>query len=111
SLGEYSALVAFGALGLEDAVRIVRARGLFMQEAVPVGQGTMAAILGLSVEGVAEACAEIQGEIPGRVVVPANINGRDQVVIAGHADAVEAAGARCKAKGARRALPLDVSAP
>jgi [acyl-carrier-protein] S-malonyltransferase len=108
SLGEYSALVAAGALSLADAVVAVRRRGQYMQEAVPVGQGAMAAILGLDLAGIEAACAEAtQGE----VVSPANINGPGQVVIAGHAAAVERASVLCKARGAKRAIPLPVSAP
>ncbi len=111
SLGEYSALVASGALSLQDAVRVVRARGSFMQDAVPAGEGAMAAILGLDPRLVAEACKEAQAQEPGRVVEPANYNSPEQTVIAGHADAVDRAIAACKARGAKRALPLPVSAP
>ena len=111
SLGEYSALVAAGALSLSDAVRAVRARGTFMQEAAPPGEGAMAAILGLDPVLVAEACKEAQSQEPGRVVEPANYNSPEQTVIAGHADAVDRAIAACKARGAKRALPLPVSAP
>ncbi len=108
SLGEYSALVAAGALGLADAVKAVRARGTFMQEAVPAGVGAMAAVLGLPPEQVAALCAEAaQGE----VVSCANFNEPAQTVIAGHAKAVERAGELLKAAGARRVLPLPVSAP
>ena len=108
SLGEYSALVAAGALPLADAVVAVRRRGQYMQEAVPVGRGAMAAILGLELAAIEKACAEAaQGE----VVSPANINAPGQVVIAGHAGAVERASALCKAAGAKRAVPLPVSAP
>ena len=108
SLGEYSALVAAGALTLCDAVRTVRRRGEYMQEAVPVGQGAMAAILGLELAAVEAACAEAaQGE----VVSPANVNSTGQVVIAGHVAAVDRAVERCKAAGAKRALRLPVSAP
>jgi [acyl-carrier-protein] S-malonyltransferase len=108
SLGEWSALVAAGSLPLADALRTVRLRGQYMQEAVPVGQGAMAAILGLDLPGVEEACREAaQGE----VVEPANVNSPDQIVIAGHATAVERASAACRARGARRAVPLPVSAP
>lgn len=108
SLGEYSALVAVGALSLEDAVRAVRARGRFMQEAVPAGVGAMAAILGLDPEKVKLACEETAGA---EVVAPANYNSPEQTVIAGHAGAVERASARCKELGAKRAVPLPVSAP
>lgn len=108
SLGEYSALAAVGALGIGDAVRAVRARGTFMQESVPEGQGAMAAILGLEPERVRAACAEVaQGE----VLSPANYNSPEQTVIAGSAAAVERAMAKCKELGAKRALPLPVSAP
>jgi [acyl-carrier-protein] S-malonyltransferase len=108
SLGEYSANVAAGTLDFADAVRIVRRRGQYMQEAVPVGQGAMAAILGLDADLVRQACEEAaQGEVVG----PANINGAGQVVIAGASNAVQRAAERAKALGARRALPLPVSAP
>jgi [acyl-carrier-protein] S-malonyltransferase len=108
SLGEWSALVAAGSLSLADAVRTVRLRGQLMQEAVPVGEGAMAAILGLELGGVEEACREAA---EGQVVEPANVNSPGQVVIAGHAAAVERASAACKARGAKRAVPLPVSAP
>jgi [acyl-carrier-protein] S-malonyltransferase len=108
SLGEYSALVAAGALSFADAVPLVRFRAQAMQEAVPVGQGGMAAILGLSDDDVRAACAEAaQGE----VVEPVNFNAPAQVVIAGHKAAVERACEACKARGAKRALVLPVSAP
>ena len=108
SLGEYTALVAAGALTLVDAVRVVRERGRLMQEAVPVGVGTMAALFGLSAEEVAQVCAEAaQGE----VVSPANLNGGGQVVVAGHAGAVRRAVSVAKARGAKRAVELPVSAP
>jgi len=108
SLGEYSALCAMGAVDVGSAVKAVRARGTFMQEAVPQGQGAMAAILGLDPGKVREACeASAQGE----VVAPANYNSPEQTVIAGSAAAVERAMARCKELGAKRALPLPVSAP
>ena len=108
SLGEYSANVAAGTRPFADAVRIVRRRGQYMQEAVPVGTGAMAAILGLDVDIVRQACEEAaQGE----VVSPANINGAGQVVIAGATAAVQRAGERAKALGARRAIALPVSAP
>jgi [acyl-carrier-protein] S-malonyltransferase len=108
SLGEYSANVAAGTFSFSDAVRIVRRRGQYMQQAVPVGHGAMAAILGLDAEQVRQACEEAaQGE----VVSPANINGAGQVVIAGTKDAVQRAGERARALGARRAIPLPVSAP
>ena len=108
SLGEYSALVAAGALRLADAVRLVHLRGKFMQEAVPAGVGAMAAILGLGPEEVAAVCQEAAGD---EVVSPANLNGGGQVVIAGHKAAVERACLGAKARGAKRALPLAVSAP
>jgi [acyl-carrier-protein] S-malonyltransferase len=108
SLGEYSAHVAAGTLTFGDAVRLVRNRGRYMQEAVPVGQGAMAAILGLDENGVNQACAEAaQGE----VVSAANLNGSGQSVIAGTAAAVARASERAKARGARRTVPLPVSAP
>jgi [acyl-carrier-protein] S-malonyltransferase len=111
SLGEYSAHVAAGTLSFADALRTVRRRGQYMQAAVPVGEGAMAAVLGLEEEGVARACAEAAGELAGRVVSPANLNAPGQVVIAGHADAVARAGELAKAAGARRVIPLNVSAP
>ena len=111
SLGEYSANVAAGTMAFADAVTIVRRRGQYMQEAVPVGAGAMAAILGLDVDGVARACAQAQEELPGRVVTPANVNAPGQIVIAGHADAVARAGECARGLGARRAIPLAVSAP
>jgi [acyl-carrier-protein] S-malonyltransferase len=108
SLGEYSAHVAAGTLDFADAVRTVRARGQFMQEAVPVGEGAMAAILGLDADAVGAACEEAaQGE----VVSPANLNAPGQVVIAGTRAAVERAGVAAKARGAKRVIPLAVSAP
>jgi [acyl-carrier-protein] S-malonyltransferase len=108
SLGEYSALVAAQAMSLPDAVRAVRARGTFMQEAVPAGVGAMSAVLGLAPEKVAELCAQAaQGE----VVSCANFNDPSQTVIAGNVKAVERAGELLKAAGAKRVLPLPVSAP
>lgn len=108
SLGEYSALVAAGVIAFKDAVPLVRFRAQAMQEAVPVGQGGMAAILGLTDDEVRVACAEgAQGE----VVEPVNFNAPAQVVIAGHKGAVERTCEVAKAKGAKRALPLPVSAP
>lgn len=108
SLGEYSALVASGAVKFADAVRTVRARGRFMQEAVPVGVGAMAAILGVDAAVLSEICAEAaQGE----VVAPANFNSPGQIVIAGHAMAVERAIGIAKARGFRKAMLLPVSAP
>jgi len=108
SLGEYSALVAAGVLDFADAVRTVRKRGQFMQEAVPVGVGAMAAILGLDVETVEEGCFEAA---QGQVCSPANINSPSQVVIAGSAEAIDRACEILKEKGAKRAIKLNVSAP
>jgi len=108
SLGEYSALVAARALPLVDALRTVRKRGEYMQDAVPVGVGAMAAVLGLDLEAIEKACREAA---EGQVVAPANINSPGQVVIAGHAAAVDRAADRCKAAGAKRAVRLPVSAP
>jgi [acyl-carrier-protein] S-malonyltransferase len=110
SLGEYTALVASGSLGFEDAVRMVHARGRFMQEAVPEGHGAMAAVLGAEAGAVAEAC-RAAAEQTGRVVAPANYNAPGQTVIAGDAAAVELACAGARERGARRAIPLAVSAP
>lgn len=108
SLGEYSALVAAGALSLRDAVRTVRARGRYMQEAVPVGVGAMAAILGAEARSVGEACAEAS---QGEVCSPANLNSPKQIVIAGDAPAVERALENLKSRGVRKAVKLNVSAP
>jgi [acyl-carrier-protein] S-malonyltransferase len=108
SLGEYSALVAAGTLSLADAAVAVRKRGQYMQQAVPVGVGAMAAILGLELPLVEEACAEAA---LGEVVTPANINAPGQVVIAGHTAAVERAGEACRSRGAKRVVALSVSAP
>ena len=108
SLGEYSAHVAAGTLEFGDAVRLVRNRGRYMQEAVPVGTGAMAAILGLDERAVVQACAE---GAEGEVVSPANLNGAGQIVIAGASAAVVRAGERAKELGARRVIPLKVSAP
>lgn len=109
SLGEYTALVAAGALTLRDAVQTVRKRGRYMQEAVPLGVGAMAAILGADLETVEAACTEArQGE---EVCGPANINSPGQIVIAGSAAAVERAIPLLRASGAKRAVPLKVSAP
>lgn len=108
SLGEYSALVAAGVLDFADAVRTVRKRGTYMQEAIPVGVGAMAAILGLDVEAVEAGCAEAA---QGQVCSPANINSPSQVVIAGNAEAVDRACEILKTKGAKRAIKLNVSAP
>jgi len=108
SLGEYSAHVAAGTLSFADALRTVKRRGRYMQEAVPVGEGAMAAILGLDGDRVAQACADVAN---GQVVSPANLNAPGQVVIAGHAAAVTRASARAKELGAKRAIGLAVSAP
>ncbi len=108
SLGEYSALVAAGVIDFRDAVPLVRFRAQAMQEAVPVGQGGMAAILGLSDDDVRAACVEAA---QGDVVEPVNFNAPAQVVIAGHKAAVERACEAARANGAKRALPLPVSAP
>lgn len=108
SLGEYSALVAAGVIPFRDAVPLVRFRAQAMQEAVPVGQGAMAAILGLSDEDVLAICAESAQD---EVVEAVNFNAPAQVVIAGHKNAVARACEAAKAKGAKRALPLPVSAP
>jgi [acyl-carrier-protein] S-malonyltransferase len=108
SLGEYSALVAAGVMSFKDAVPLVRFRALAMQQAVPVGQGGMAAILGLSDEDVRAVCAD---SAQGEVVEAVNFNAPAQVVIAGHKAAVERACEAAKAKGAKRALSLPVSAP
>ncbi|MBE0575003.1 MAG: ACP S-malonyltransferase [Desulfuromonadales bacterium] len=108
SLGEYSALVCSGGLKFADAVRTVRQRGIFMQEAVPVGTGSMAAILGLDLESLGVVCRDAAR---GQVVSPANYNSDGQVVIAGHTEAVSRAIDLAKEKGAKRAMPLPVSAP
>lgn len=108
SLGEYSALVAAGVLDFADAVRLVRKRGTYMQEAVPVGKGAMAAILGSDADTVAVACNEAAND---GVCSPANINSPSQIVIAGDAEAVDRACALLKDRGAKRAVRLNVSAP
>ena len=108
SLGEYSALVAAGVLDFGDALRTVRSRGTYMQEAVPVGIGAMAAVLGLDLESIEQGCAEAAD---GQVCSPANINSPSQVVIAGNSEAVDRACEILKAKGAKRAIKLNVSAP
>jgi [acyl-carrier-protein] S-malonyltransferase len=108
SLGEYSAHVAAGTIDFSDAVRLVRNRGRYMQEAVPVGTGAMAAILGLDAAGVDRACLEASD---GEVVSAANRNAPGQVVIAGTAAAVSRASQRARTLGAKRAIPLQVSAP
>lgn len=108
SLGEYTALVCTGALDFEAAVRLVEYRGKLMQEAVPVGTGAMAAILGLDDDTVRAACAEAAGE---QVLEAVNYNAPGQVVIAGHAEAVDRAIELLKSRGAKRAVPLQVSVP
>ena len=108
SLGEYSALVSAGSLNASDAVKTVRARGRYMQEAVPVGVGAMAAVIGAELTVIEAACAEAA---QGQVCAPANINSPGQVVIAGNSEAVERAGELLKERGARRVLKLNVSAP
>jgi len=108
SLGEYSALVASGALSLSDAVRLLRSRGRFMQEAVPSGEGAMAAVIGLPPEVVGDICRDAGRE---GVVEPANFNGGDQIVISGSARAVAAACEAAKSAGAKKVMPLPVSAP
>lgn len=110
SLGEYSALVAAGALAFADAVRVVRDRGTFMQEAVPPGEGTMAAILGVPLPAIREACAAAEEEGLG-VAEVANLNAPGQAVISGSVAAVERAMALCRDRGAKRAVRLRVSAP
>jgi [acyl-carrier-protein] S-malonyltransferase len=109
SLGEWTALVAAGALPLRDAVRLTHLRGTFMQDAVPVGQGGMAAVMGLDLAGIRALCEKASA--PGEPVEPANLNGAGQVVISGHAAAIERAVAEAKAAGAKRAIKLVVSAP
>ncbi len=108
SLGEYSALVAAGAIRLQNAVRLVRKRGQYMQEAVPVGEGAMAALLGLEPAVAEDVCREAA---QGQVVSPANWNSPGQVVIAGHAAAVQRAVDLARTRGAKRAIMLNVSAP
>lgn len=108
SLGEYSALVAAGGLSLNDAVRTVRARGRYMQEAVPVGVGAMAAILGAELSVIEEACRE---SAQGQICSAANINSNGQVVIAGNTEAIDRACVLVKERGAKRAMKLPVSAP
>jgi [acyl-carrier-protein] S-malonyltransferase len=108
SLGEYSALVAAGSLTLADAVRTVRNRGRYMQEAVPAGMGAMAAVIGLGLTDVERICLDVRD---GQVCAPANINSQNQVVIAGHAEAIGRAIERLKETGARKVVKLNVSAP
>ncbi|MBV8630739.1 MAG: ACP S-malonyltransferase [Silvibacterium sp.] len=110
SLGEYSADVAAGVVSFADAVRTVRSRGRFMQEAVPAGEGAMAAVLGMSSEDAAKACADAAAET-GAVVSPANFNSPEQTVISGAAAAVERAATLCKERGAKKTVMLPVSAP
>jgi len=110
SLGEYSANVAAGSLGFADAVRTVRSRGQFMQEAVPAGEGAMAAILGMEAEAVLGVCRDASAEV-GEVVAAANINSPSQVAVSGTVKAVERAMALAKERGARKAVLLAVSAP
>ena len=109
SLGEWSALVAAGAIELRDAVRMTHLRGAFMQEAVPVGQGAMAAIMGLELAVLKAACEKASQ--PGQPVEPANMNGGGQIVISGHTDAIDRAITEAKAAGAKIAKKLQVSAP
>ncbi|HEV7746894.1 MAG TPA: ACP S-malonyltransferase [Pyrinomonadaceae bacterium] len=108
SLGEYSALVAAGSLAAGDAVQTVRSRGKYMQEAVPVGTGGMAAVIGADLKDIERACAEAA---QGQVCAPANINSPGQVVIAGHTQAVDRASELLRGSGAKRVLKLNVSAP
>jgi len=110
SLGEFSALVCAGSIDFGDGVRLVQARGRFMQEAVPVGVGAMAAVIGLDDASIVTICGEIAGAT-GECVAAVNFNSPGQVVIAGHAGAVAQAGEALKAAGAKRVLPLPVSAP
>ncbi|MDA5107830.1 ACP S-malonyltransferase [Brevibacillus thermoruber] len=109
SLGEYSALVAAGAMAFADAVKVVRARGQFMEEAVPAGQGAMAAVLGMERQALQDVCEAVTAS--GHPVQPANMNGPGQIVISGTAEGVRLAGEQAKAAGAKRVLPLNVSGP
>ncbi|HEX2686712.1 MAG TPA: ACP S-malonyltransferase [Kofleriaceae bacterium] len=109
SLGEWSALVAAGAITFRDAVRLTHLRGMYMQDAVPAGQGAMAALMGLSLAAVREVCETASR--PGEPVEPANLNGAGQIVLSGHVAAVDRAIADAKAAGAKRAIKLAVSAP
>lgn len=111
SLGEYSAYVVAGTLTFADAVRAVRNRGRYMQEAVPAGEGAMAAILGLAAEAIREICDTVTNESGEGVVAAANLNSPEQTVISGTAAAVELAAALCKERGAKRTVILPVSAP
>ncbi len=106
SLGEYSALVCAGALSLESAIELVHKRGLYMQDAVPAGTGSMAAVLGLDAEVIEAACSQSSGKVS-----PANYNSPGQIVIAGEAAAVAEAGQRCVEAGAKKVMPLAVSVP
>lgn len=106
SLGEYTALYAAGVISFEDGVKILHLRGKFMQEAVPLGQGAMSAVLNLDRENVKKCCRDAGG-----LVYPANYNSPDQIVISGEAAAVRKAGELCKNAGAKRVIPLQVSAP
>jgi [acyl-carrier-protein] S-malonyltransferase len=108
SLGEYSALVAAEVFGFADAVRVVRSRGLFMQEAVPVGAGGMTAVLGMEQQAVEAICREASGN---EIVAPANYNSPGQIVIAGHTAALQRAVALCRERGCKKAVTLAVSAP
>jgi [acyl-carrier-protein] S-malonyltransferase len=109
SLGEYSALVAAGALSFADAVKTVRARGQFMEEAVPAGQGAMAAVLGMERQALHEVCEEVSAS--GHPVQLANLNSPGQIVISGTAEGVKRAGEKAKETGAKRVIPLNVSGP
>ncbi len=109
SLGEYSALVAAGSFSFADAVKVVRARGQFMEEAVPAGQGAMAAVLGMEREVLHAVCEEVSST--GHPVQLANLNSPGQIVISGSAEGVKLAGEQAKDKGAKRVLPLNVSGP
>ncbi len=109
SLGEFSALVAAGSLQFADAVHLVRQRGRFMQEAVPVGVGAMAAIIGMSAETVSEICSQVSTDQ--QIVTPANLNSPEQIVIAGHKEPVELVSKLAKEQGAKKAVLLPVSAP
>lgn len=109
SLGEWTALAATGALGFADAVRLTHARGTFMQDAVPVGAGAMAALMGMELPAVIELCKDATAA--GEPCEPANLNGGGQIVISGHAAAIDRAIAAAKGKGAKRAVKLQVSAP
>ncbi len=109
SLGEYTALVVSGALAFGETVKLVNQRGKFMQESVPEGVGKMCAVLGLSVDDVFEVCRRASGD--DGVVVPANINSPEQIVISGHSAAVERAALIAKERGAKRVIPLQVSVP